>query len=199
MISRISYDVPAMQLRLSPDQIEAKTTLESAVEEVKQELAAESDDQKKDALAAELKEKETKLDTLMVEFEVSTEHSVSCHACMTCLMEWGRIAPFLSYHICQPSSFLCFMDLTTAAPSVAQHLMITAMQKMAVERARSGEIGIRPSERRRQVEEAQMAAGGGAYGAPRPDAYGAHPLHHGLAPSATLCNALCGNASLSIS
>ena len=63
--------------------------------------------------------------------------------------------------------------------------MVTAMQKMAVERARSGEIGIRPSERRRQVEEAQMAAGGGAYGAPRPDAYGAHPLPHGLPPSAS--------------
>ena len=44
-----------MQLRLSPDQIEAKAALESAVEDVKQELAAESDDQKKDALAAELK------------------------------------------------------------------------------------------------------------------------------------------------
>ena len=74
-----------------------------------------------------------------------------------------------------------FMDPATAPSSVAQHLIITAMQKMAVERARSGEIGIRPSERRRQVEEAQMAAGGGAYGAPRPDAYGAHPLPHGVA------------------
>lgn len=47
------------------------------------------------------------------------------------------------------------------------------VQKMAVERARSGEIGIRPSERRRQVEEAQLAAGGGAYGGPKPDGYGA--------------------------
>ena len=78
---------PTMQLRLTPDQIEAKTALESAVEDVKQELAAESDDQKKDALAAELKEKETKLDTLMVEFEVSTEHSMSCHACMASLTQ----------------------------------------------------------------------------------------------------------------
>ena len=77
---------PTTQLRLTPDQIEAKTALESAVEDVKQELAAESDDQKKDALAAELKEKETKLDTLMVEFEASTEHSMSCHACIACLM-----------------------------------------------------------------------------------------------------------------
>ena len=77
-----------MQLRLSPDQIEAKTALETAIEEVKQELAAESDDQKKDALTAELKEKETKLDTLMVEFEVSTEQSMASHACMACLMEW---------------------------------------------------------------------------------------------------------------
>jgi len=50
------------------------------------------------------------------------------------------------------------------------------MQKMAVDRARSGEIGIRPSERRRQVEEAQLAAGGGAYGAPKPDAFGMQPL-----------------------
>ena len=50
------------------------------------------------------------------------------------------------------------------------------MQKMAVDRARSGEIGIRPSERRRQVEEAQLAAGGGAYGAPKPDAFGMQSL-----------------------
>jgi len=49
------------------------------------------------------------------------------------------------------------------------------MQKMAVDRARSGEIGIRPSERRRQVEEAQLAAGGGAYGAPKPDTFGMQP------------------------
>ena len=82
--------------------------------------------------------------------------------------------------------------------SAAQHLMSMAMQKMAVERARSGEIGIRPSERRRQVEEAQMAAGGGAFGGPRPDAYGAHLLHHELAPSARLCTAVCGEASLSM-
>ena len=60
-----------MQLRLSPDQLEAKTALESAVEEVKQELVAESDDQKKDALKVELKEREAKLDTLLAEFEVT--------------------------------------------------------------------------------------------------------------------------------
>lgn len=60
-----------MQLRLSPDQLEAKTALESAVEEVKQELIAESDDQKKDALKVELKEREAKLDTLLAEFEVT--------------------------------------------------------------------------------------------------------------------------------
>ncbi|CAL5225429.1 g8245 [Coccomyxa viridis] len=104
-----------LQLRLTPEQLDAKTALESAVEDVKQELAAENDDSKKDALTTELKEKETKLDTLMAEFE-----------------------------------------------------------KMAVDRARSGEIGIRPSERRRQVEEAQLAAGGGGgYGAPKADGYGA--------------------------
>lgn len=45
-----------------------------------------------------------------------------------------------------------------------------ALQKLAVERAKSGEIGIRPSERRRQVEEAQGAIGGFTGG--RPDAYG---------------------------
>ena len=89
-----------------------------------------------------------------------------------------------------------FMDSATALSCIAQHLMVTAMQKMAVERARSGEIGIRPSERRRQVEEAQMAAGGGAYGAPRPDAYGAYFLPHGLPLSARLCSAHCGDASL---
>lgn len=50
------------------------------------------------------------------------------------------------------------------------------MQKLAVERARSGEIGIRPSERRRQVEEAQLAAGGGSFGAPKADGYGALTL-----------------------
>ena len=60
-----------MQLRLSPDQLEAKTALESAVEEVKQELVAESDDQKKDALKVELKEREGKLDNLLAEFEVT--------------------------------------------------------------------------------------------------------------------------------
>ncbi len=43
-------------------------------------------------------------------------------------------------------------------------------QKLAVERAKSGEIGLRPSERRRQAEEAQLAAGGFPGG--RPDAYG---------------------------
>ncbi len=49
------------------------------------------------------------------------------------------------------------------------------VQKMAVDRARSGEIGIRPSERRRQVEEAQLAAGGGGgYGAPKADGYGVY-------------------------
>lgn len=59
-----------LQLRLTPEQLEAKTALESAVEDVKQELVGESNNEKKDALTADLKEKEAKLDTLMAEFEV---------------------------------------------------------------------------------------------------------------------------------
>ena len=123
---------------------------------------------------------------------------------MSCLhgMSHGvsRNVPFSSRHIhdSHHHQILGLHGPATASSSVARHPMVTAMQKMAVERARSGEIGIRPSERRRQVEEAQMAAGGGAYGAPRPDAYGAHPLPHELPPSARLCSALCGNNSLLI-
>ncbi|KAK9916924.1 hypothetical protein WJX75_008824 [Coccomyxa subellipsoidea] len=100
-----------LALRLTPDQIEAKKALEAAVEEVKQDLEVEDDAAKKEALQVELKDRESKLDGLMEQFE-----------------------------------------------------------KLAVERAKSGEIGVRPSERRRQVEEAQLAAGGFAGG--RPDAYG---------------------------
>ncbi|EIE26720.1 hypothetical protein COCSUDRAFT_52434 [Coccomyxa subellipsoidea C-169] len=100
-----------LALRLTPDQIEAKKALEAAVEEVKQDLEVEDDATKKEALQVELKDRESKLDGLMEQFE-----------------------------------------------------------KMAVDRAKSGEIGVRPSERRRQVEEAQLAAGGFAGG--RPDGYG---------------------------
>ena len=70
-----------LQLRLTPEQLDAKTALESAVEEVKQELAGENDDSKKDALTAELKEKETKLDTLMAEFEVQLPHPARSLLC----------------------------------------------------------------------------------------------------------------------
>lgn len=69
-----------LQLRLSPDQLEAKNALEAAVEEVKQELAGESEESKKDALTAELKEKESKLDTLMAEFEVTFHDLLTYHA-----------------------------------------------------------------------------------------------------------------------
>ncbi|BDA40634.1 hypothetical protein COCOBI_01-2870 [Coccomyxa sp. Obi] len=48
--------------------------------------------------------------------------------------------------------------------------LMEQFEKLAVERAKSGEIGVRPSERRRQAEEAQLAAGGFPGG--RPDAYG---------------------------
>lgn len=47
---------------------------------------------------------------------------------------------------------------------------------------------MRPSERRRQVEEAQLAAGGGY--APKPDGYGAHPSHTGSASHSM--SARCG-------
>jgi hypothetical protein len=57
------------------------------------------------------------------------------------------------------------------------------LQKLAVERARSGEIGIRPSERRRQAEEAQMALGGGFPA--RTDGFGAHD-HPFAVPTASI-------------
>lgn len=59
-----------MQLRLTPDQIEAKKALEAAVEEVKQDLEVEDDAAKKEALQVELKDRESKLDGLMEQFEV---------------------------------------------------------------------------------------------------------------------------------
>ena len=63
-------------------------------------------------------------------------------------------------------------------------IRVVCLQKMAVDRARSGEIGIRPSERRRQVEEAQLAAGGGGgYGAPKADGYGVQTSHHNPFPT----------------
>lgn len=126
-----------MQLRLTPDQIEAKKALEAAVEEVKQDLEVEDDAAKKEALQVELKDRESKLDGLMEQFEVRP-----CELARSC-----RVDVVFRGHRSKPG-----------------------LQKLAVERAKSGEIGVRPSERRRQVEEAQLAAGGFAGG--RPDAYG---------------------------
>lgn len=66
-----------MQLRLSPDQVEAKKALEAAVSEVKEEIEGEQDAEKKELLAVELKDREQKLDDLMTEFEVR------CHTTLT--------------------------------------------------------------------------------------------------------------------
>ena len=60
----------AAQLRLTPDQIEAKKALETAVEDVKEELSLEEDASKKEVLDVELKEREAKLEQLMDSFEV---------------------------------------------------------------------------------------------------------------------------------
>ena len=68
------------QLRLTPDQLEAKRALEAAVEEVKQDLEVEEDADKKDALKTELKDREMKLEGLMEQFEVRTcDYARSCH------------------------------------------------------------------------------------------------------------------------
>lgn len=61
-----------MQLRLTPDQVEAKKALEAAVAEVKQDLEVEEDATKKEALQVELKDRESKLDGLLEQFEVRT-------------------------------------------------------------------------------------------------------------------------------
>jgi uncharacterized protein YaiL (DUF2058 family) len=72
MLVSTAQEVPrfAAQLRLTPDQIEAKKALETAVEEVKEELSLEEDISKKEALDVELKEREAKLEQLMDSFEV---------------------------------------------------------------------------------------------------------------------------------
>ena len=57
---------------------------------------------------------------------------------------------------------------------IRPHKQATCAQKLAVERARSGEIGMRPSERRRMAE-AQAAQGGmapGGGGGGYPDNFG---------------------------
>jgi hypothetical protein len=135
-----------MQLRLSPDQVEAKKALEGAVEEVKLELEAEQDADKKELLTVELKDREAKLDDLMKHFEVRFAACVNCPTLRTRSSQSWLIRSLTG----------CYVP-----------------QKLAIERAKSGEIGIRPSERRRQVEEAQL---GGAYAGGRPDAYGSYRL-----------------------
>ena len=68
------------QLRLTPDQVEAKRALEAAVEEVKEELTLEDDASKKDELTVELKEREAKLDSLIQSFEVPGDDAPSACA-----------------------------------------------------------------------------------------------------------------------
>lgn len=61
-----------VQLRLTPEQNDEKREAESAVKEVEDELQAETDEAKHDALKTEVAERKDKLATLIDGFQVST-------------------------------------------------------------------------------------------------------------------------------
>lgn len=60
-----------MQLRLTPEQNDERREAELAVKEVEDELQAETDDSKQDALKAEVAGRKEKLTTLIEGFQVS--------------------------------------------------------------------------------------------------------------------------------
>ena len=59
-----------LQLRLTPDQNDEKQAAELAVKEAQDELEAETETEKKDALKKEIAERQEKLTTLVAGFEV---------------------------------------------------------------------------------------------------------------------------------
>lgn len=59
-----------MQLRLTPEQNDQKQAAELAVKEAQDELEAETETEKKDALKAEIADRQEKLTSLVTGFEV---------------------------------------------------------------------------------------------------------------------------------
>lgn len=149
-----------MQLRLSPDQLDAKTALESAVEEVKQELVAESDDQKKDALKVELKEREAKLDTMLAEFEVIFADLPIYTQCATSLTsDTCPSASCLSYQ-----SALISQATSTSAPKSPQ-TKLSALSQSEKPVPHPAETGCGEGSQRRDRHAALRAPAPGGRGA----------------------------------
>ena len=63
-------NVCVLQLRLSPEQNDAKRDAEQAVKEVEDEVLAETDESKQEGLKAELASRKEKLSALMDGFQV---------------------------------------------------------------------------------------------------------------------------------
>ena len=63
-----------LQLRLTPEQNDAKRDAEQAVKEVEDEVLAETDESKQEGLKAELASRKEKLSSLMDGFQVSINH-----------------------------------------------------------------------------------------------------------------------------
>ena len=66
-----------MQLRLTPEQNDEKREAEDAVKELEDELQAETDETKQEALKAEVTERKEKLSTLVDGFQVSIWQSTA--------------------------------------------------------------------------------------------------------------------------
>lgn len=64
--------MPLVQLRLDPEQNDQKRAAEEAVKEVEDELDAETDESKIEALKAEVAGRKDKLSTLIDGFQVSS-------------------------------------------------------------------------------------------------------------------------------
>lgn len=72
-------DLMVLQLRLTPDQNDQKQAAELAVKEAQDELEAETDTEKKDALKAEIADRQEKLTSLVSGFEVRHHSTVCAH------------------------------------------------------------------------------------------------------------------------
>ena len=71
-----------VQLRLTPEQNDEKRAAELAVKEVEDELEAETDDSKQEALKAEVAGRKDKLSSLMDGFQVNVSYTYATLHCL---------------------------------------------------------------------------------------------------------------------
>ena len=125
-----------LQLRLTAEQQEQRQAVESAIEDLEEALKLEEEDSKSAALASELDTKKAELNNLLASFEVRLFLEL-IHLCLLRILK-------------HCTRYFMFKS---------QQKICSCQQKMAIDRAKSGE-GMRPSERRRIAEEREREQGG---------------------------------------